>query len=206
MFNDYIVCLGEKNVKCRYHETGDCYMPDKNKPDLKFKCTGIMCYKHSYIKRSEYAKKINNVLPEYKHRWFVTLTIGRIISQPEFNSLWQSFRHALSYRYPALEYIFIKEIQHNILHMHGIIVSNEHADISQTLKIWRKYLKKCCNITRNENEDDIGILHNEAGAAKYLMKDIKNPLGVQMPPKGWTKRLVLPSNGFWKPQQAIQSV
>lgn len=215
----HIVYLGAENVSCRYHKTGDCYEWTRNGITYRRPCTGINCFKHSCVKRHEYAEGMEDIMRHYRNRFFVTLPVGRVLTTQEFEKFWRCFRDGLRYRYPDIEYFFMKEIQHmpeidlaggevplDMFHLHGVVVSDTHTEIDDIAAIFNKYLAKCCNIHRNVSGDEVSVVDSDVGVAKYVAKDMKRPPRVVIPTSGVIKRWALPSAGFWEAPGASQSL
>lgn len=146
----------------------------------------------------------------WRYRFFVTLTIGRVLPPDEFGKLWRCFRDGLRYRYDEIEYFFIKEIQHpsvidldggeipvDNLHLHGVVVSNTHDNVDELPAIFNKYLEKKCQIKRFTNEHEISEVKSDVAIAKYVTKDMTRPPRVVIPQSGVIRRWALPSRGFW---------
>lgn len=192
--------LKDESAKCIYHLTNDCYIWSKNGKTYMKPCTSIRCWKHSPIKRGEYAQRINDVLPKYEYKYFLMLPIGRLLQKLDFRKLWESFKRSIKRIMPEFRYIMFKELQNNNFHLHGVLASMEELDMTKIKLAWIKFEKK--HLEKVHRTEDITCEQSETdiGTSKYITKDLIDPKGCQVIPRSICRRVVLLSNDFFAPQ------
>lgn len=198
-YSIYTPICNRETAFCDYDCQGEHIIWYVNGKKKSRPCDSPTCPKHTFIQRAKWAMQweIAGILANYAY--YVTLPVGNVIRKSLFKKLWQSFRRAFREKLKPVpnEFSFIKEVQDNWLHLNGLIVSKEHIDVETIKECWWKFYRKHLQIEPPINRTYVEVVDSEIGAAKYLVKDLLNPKGLQMPRKEWYPRLKTNSNGMF---------
>jgi hypothetical protein len=197
-WKQYLVLCNPETAKCRYHYKDEKMEYYINGNLVSKKCNSIHCPKHGGIKRYVWSQVVRKICEQYRYAWSCTLPIGAIISNEDYRMLWHSFYYRAKYAklLNKAEYCFIKEIQHERLHLHGTIVSDEPININAIKRCWQKCLLRKLAIDKGLETIYITPMESVDGWSVYQMKGGSNTHGIQLPKQKVYSRLIQASRGF----------
>jgi hypothetical protein len=197
-WKQYLIEVDPINAKCKYWNKDEHMEYYINGNLVRKPCNSIHCPKHGHIKRWQWSEKVKAVINKFQYAYCCALPIGAILAPKPYIDLWQSFYNRAKYRHlmDNAEYIFIKEIQHERLHLHGTIVSNTAIDTQALRQLWVMTIAKHLEVDIGIETVYITPMEDETAWSIYSLKSGSWQHNIQVPKQKIYHRLIQHSIGF----------